>query len=146
MFEGNGIPGLSVKALTLAATILFATPALASDPLPCTDNRVLSQIHEHFKNAEQMAPPRRKMVSLNPREVLLGRPPASANRHATATTYIAASRYCEGRAEFDVGQPEPVYWRIDQVRDGADEAPRIDICHKQFDIFEDGCKAFRPGG
>lgn len=65
-------------------------------------------------------------------------------QYATATTYITASRYCEGRAGFDAGELEPVYWRLDQVKEAASESTRIDLCHKLWDQFEDGCKAYRP--
>jgi hypothetical protein len=131
----------------VALVTLIATPAAAADPLACTDTRVLQQIRENLQNAGQNAQPPRKLVDLTePREVLLGPPPRSANVHATATTFIATSRYCEGRAEYDAGTPEPVYWRLDVFKDGANESLRTDLCHKLFDQFDDGCKAFRPGG
>ncbi len=137
----------AVRIGAVALTTLIATPAIAADPLACTDTRVLQRIRDNLQNTGQNAQPPRKLVNLKePREVLLGAPPRSANTHATTTTFIAMSRYCEGRAEFDAGAPELVYWRLDQLKDGSNESSLIDLCHKLFDQFEDGCKAFRPGG
>lgn len=135
--------------LALTATVaafLFSPPAFAAAPLSCTDSNVLEQIRENLRNSGQTAQPPRKFSVLNAsREVLLGAPPRSANIHATKDTYIASSRYCEGRAEFEGSTSEPVYWRIDLYKDGADETSRIDVCHKLFDQFEDGCRIYRPG-
>lgn len=132
--------GGRAAAAGIAAAILFAPIAFADDPLVCTDRRVLQRIEENLQNASPQKPVELK----NPREVLLGAPPRSANQYATATTSIAASRYCEGRAEFEAGTLEPVYWRIDQLNDGPNESSRIDLCHRFFDLFDDDCKAFRP--
>lgn len=85
------------------------------------------------------------MPTAAPREVLLGEPPEGANTHATATAYVALSRYCEGSAEFSGGS-EPIYWRIDLTKDEGVEKMSFDICNRWFDIFEDGCMAFRPQG
>lgn len=138
---------LAIAAATFVASSLFATLAQAADPLACTDTRVLQRIGENLQNTGHNAQPPRKFVGLkDPREIQLGAPPRSANQYATATTFIVLSRYCEGRAEFVSGDAEPVYWRLDQVKDGASESTRIDVCHKLWDQFEDGCKAFRPGG
>ena len=135
-----------LAAVAIAATCLFAPAAFAVDPLACTDTRVLDQIRENLRNSGQSAQPPRKFAALKePREVLLGAPPRSANQYATKDTFIATSRYCEGRAEFDASMAEPVYWRLDLYKDGSDESTRIDVCHKLFDQFEDGCKAYRPG-
>jgi hypothetical protein len=135
----------AIGAVALATLIVI--PATAADPLACTDTRVLQRLRENLQNAGQNAQPPRKLVDLKePREVLLGAPPRSANIHATTTTFIATSRYCEGRAEFDAGAPEPVFWRLDVFKDGGNESLRTDLCHKLFDQFDDGCKAFRPGG
>jgi hypothetical protein len=139
-------PVREFAAAMIIATVLSAPPALAADPLACTDARVLEQIQENLRNSGQSAQPERRFSALKePREVLLGAPPPSANRYATKDTFIAISRYCEGRAEFDANGIEPVYWRLDLYKDGPDESTRIDTCHKLFDQFEDGCKAFRPG-
>jgi hypothetical protein len=139
----------TVGELAAAATIaifLFSSSALAADPLSCTDKRVLERIQENLRNSGQNAQPPRKFSALKePREVLLGAPPRSANQYATKDTFIAVSRYCEGRAEFSASAFEPVYWRIDLFKEGASESSRIDVCHKLFDQFEDGCKAYRPG-
>jgi len=137
---------MELIAATVAATCLFAPAAFAADPLACTDTRVLETIRANLRNSGQSAQPPRKFSALRePREVLLGAAPRSANQYATKDTFIAVSRYCEGRAEFDAGASEPVYWRIDLYKDGADESSRIDVCHKLFDQFEDGCKAYKPG-
>lgn len=134
-------------AAAIAATCLYAPAAFAADPLACTDTRVLEKIRENLRNSGQNAQPPRKFSTLKEqREVLLGAAPRSANQYATKDTFIAVSRYCEGRAEFDANMTEAVYWRIDLYKDGADESSRIDVCHKLFDQFEDGCRAYKPGG
>ena len=122
---------------------LAAAPAFAAEPPPCTDDNMLELVRSHFDNAAQMDP-QRKLVSLDLQTDRQGPPPASANLHATATTYIAVSRYCEARAQFDAGEPAPVYWRIDQMMDDGEESTRFDLCHAGFDMFEDGCQAFLP--
>jgi hypothetical protein len=135
-----------LAAASVTALFLLSAPAFAAAPLSCTDTNVLDLIRNNLRNSGQSAEPQRKFSALRePREVLLGPPPRSANVHATRDTYIAVSRYCEGRADFAAGTPEPVYWRIDLYKDGADESSRIDVCHKLFDQFEDGCVAYRPG-
>lgn len=135
-----------LAAAATTAVFLFSSSALAADPLSCTDKRVLERIQENLRNSGQNAQPPRKFSALKePREVLLGAPPRSANQYATKDTFIAVSRYCEGRAEFSASAFEPVYWRIDLFKEGASESSRIDLCHKLFDQFEDGCKAYRPG-
>ncbi|PSJ59006.1 hypothetical protein C7I85_18860 [Mesorhizobium soli] len=128
----------------LLATTAFATNAFAAEPPACMDEVMREQILGHLGNVEQMASGRR-LVGLAPVADVLVAPPASANQYATATTYISASRYCEARAEFDTGEAEPIYWRIDQMMDDGEESTRLDVCHRFFDVFEDGCKAFRPG-
>lgn len=134
-------------AAATTTIFLFSPSALAAAPLSCTDTNVLGLIQENLRNSGLNAQPPRKFSALKePREIQLGAPPRSANIHATKDTYIAISRYCEGRAEFDANTSEPVYWRIDLYKDGADESSRIDVCHKMFDQFEDGCRAYRPGG
>jgi hypothetical protein len=133
-----------VRALMLVAATAFATNAFAADPPACMAEVIREQIRGHIGNVEQMAKGRR-FIELAPVADVLAAPPATANQYATATTYISASRYCEGRAEFDAGAAEPIYWRIDQMMDDGEESTRLDICHRFFDIFEDGCKAFRPG-
>jgi hypothetical protein len=140
-------PTTTIAAFMIAASNMSVPPAAAADPFACADARVLQRIKENLQNTGQNAQPPRRLIDLKePQEVSLGAPPRSANQYATATTYIAASRYCQGRGEFDAGEPEAVYWRLDQVTDGADESTRIDLCHRLWDQFEDGCKAFRPGG
>ena len=133
-----------IRTSMLVAATAFATNAFATEPPACMDEVIREQIRGHLGNVEQMASGRR-FVELAPVADVLAAPPASANQYATATTYISASRYREGRAEFDAGEAEPVYWRIDQMMDDGEESTRLDICHRYFDIFEDGCKAFRPG-
>ncbi|WP_280821288.1 hypothetical protein [Pseudaminobacter soli (ex Li et al. 2025)] len=146
--EGAGNPFRSafrgIRTSMLVAAAAFATNAFAAEPPACMDEVIRGQIRGHLGNVEQMASGRR-FVELAPVADVLAAPPASANQYATATTYISASRYCEGRAEFDAGEAEPVYWRIDQMMDDGEESTRLDICHRFFDVFEDGCKAFRPG-
>jgi len=136
----------TLVAVATTTLWLFSPSILAAAPLSCTDANVLETIRNNLRNSGQDAqPPRKFSVLKEPREVLLGAPPRSANTYATKETYIANSRYCEGRAEFAAGSPEPVYWRIDLYKDGPEESSRIDVCHKLFDQFEDGCKAYRPG-
>lgn len=140
--EGTG----GILAATTVALALSVPPALATEPLSCTDRNVLERVRDNLRNSGRNAEPPRSFSALSePREVLLGAPPRSANRHATSVTFIVVSRYCEGRAGVGAGAPEPVYWRIDLVRDGTEESSRIDVCHKLFDPFEDGCLAYRPG-
>jgi hypothetical protein len=148
IFMRNRFKTVAKCAAAATATIfLFSSSALAGAPLSCTDSNVLQLIQENLRNSGQNAQPPRKFSALKePREIQLGAPPRSANIYATKETYIAVSRYCEGRAEFEANTSEPVYWRIDVYKDGADESPRIDVCHKMFDQFEDGCRAYRPGG
>jgi hypothetical protein len=137
----------TVKAVIAAiAVVALGDFALAADPPACADAKVLQQIRFQYEMAEQAArPPRQLSAIKDVREASLGPPPASANQYATAKTFIAISRYCEGRAEFDAGDAEPIYWRIDQAKDGPSEYTRIDHCSKRHDSFQDGCKWFRPG-
>src|SRR5688572_21293129 len=91
----------------IALCALLAAPALAADPLACDDERMLQQVRDNLQDPGGNAQPPRKLVELKePLEVQLGAPPPSASQYATATTYIAISRYCEGRAEFETGEPE----------------------------------------
>lgn len=130
----------------MVASFLFVPSTLAADQLACADTRALQRIRENLQNASQNARPPLKLSELkDAREVSLGAPPRSANTHATTTTFIAISRYCEGRAKFQAATPEPVYWRLDQFNDCANETSRIDLCHEFFDQFGDGCKTVRPG-
>jgi hypothetical protein len=137
-------PAKVVIAMTVL--VLFCDFSLAADPPACADVKVLQQIRFQYEMAEQAARPARKLAEIKDvREASLGPPPASANQYATAKTFIAISRYCEGRVEFDAGDPEPIYWRIDQAKDGPGEYTHIDHCSKRHDAFQDGCKWFRPG-
>jgi len=120
----------------------FGAPkdAAASAPAPpaCSDKNTLGTIRGQYQMAEQAAG--EKLVDIGDiRETLLGPPPRSANQYATATTFIAISRYCQGNARLASGLSEPVYWRIDTVKDGADTSIRLDHCSKRHDAFENGC-------
>ena len=124
-----------------------ATMALAAEPPACTDKKILSTVRAQYQFAEGSRPDADALADLaNIREVSLGAPPAAANQYATATTFIALSRFCEASAALKSGNADPIYWHIDQARDGASDYIRTDHCSKRHDVFADGCKGFRPGG
>jgi hypothetical protein len=120
----------------------FGAPkdAAASVPPPpgCADKNVLDKVRGQYQIADQTTG--EKLAEIDGvREVLLGPPPRSANQYATATTFIAISRYCEGTAKLASGLSESVYWRIDQVKDGPETDTRIDHCSERHDAFQNGC-------
>jgi hypothetical protein len=107
----------------------------------------MHKVQLQYAMSEQTEKEPRKLVRIDTiRELSLGAPPAAANQYATATTFIAMSRYCEGRAQLDPEGSEVVYWRIDQAKDGTEEYMRTDHCSKRHDVFADECKWWRPGG
>lgn len=141
----QSIPGRTTAALFALAALLALSSrsAAVADPLACDDDRVLEQVRANLQNTGQNAEPPRKFSGLKEtKEVRLGPPPRPVNQYATASTYVAVSRYCGGSATFETGEAEPVYWRLDRMKDGASESTIIEVCHRYWDQFEDGCKAF----
>jgi hypothetical protein len=121
--------------------------AKAAEPPRCDDAKILHTIRTQYEMAELSGSSSRKLTSIvEPREVSLGQPPAAANQYATAETFIALSRYCEGSAQLETGDPDPLYWRIDQAKDGAEESVRVDHCSERHDVFQDKCQRYRPEG
>lgn len=145
----NPLLTITLILAPIAGAATFAPPARAADPLACTDERVMQRIGAQYAAAEEMSaalkarPALRLAAIVEPREVGSADRPAALNQYATATTYIAASRYCRGRAEPEAGDSETIYWRVDLMKDGEDESIRIDFCSVRHDPFEDGCKAYR---
>lgn len=103
-------------------------------PPACSDRNILAKLRNQYR----LGGPQLVEIT-GPRETLLGPPPRSANQYATATTFIAVSRYCEGNARFASGVSEPIFWRIDQVKDDAEISTRLDSCTARIDPFENGC-------
>ncbi len=131
----------------VAGLIGSNTTSLAADPPACADADVLKKIQLQYELSAHVRDPTRKLVGIKDvREVGLGAPPPSANQYATSTTLIALSRYCEGQAQIEAGELDPMYWRIDQAKEGAGEYTRMNFCSKRYDAFADNCESSRPGG
>lgn len=138
------------KALILLAGMGLMLPssvARAAEPPLCDDAKMLHTVRFQYEMAEKSAGSSRKLTAIEEaREVSLGPPPVAANQYATAETYIALSRYCEGNATLETGDPDPLYWRIDQAKDGTEEYIRVDHCSKLHDVLQDECEWYRPEG
>jgi len=134
-----------LNSAILIAFLMCATSALGAEPPLCDDKKMVAKIPMTYFTAENREAPPGTIVRLEAiKETLLGPPPASANQYATPTTFVEMSRYCEGSAVLDTGKIEPIYWRIDQAKDGTEEYIRFDHCSAWLDIFEDGCSLVRP--
>lgn len=132
--------------LAAILTVSAAWPLRAADLPSCNDPKALHAVRMQYDMAEQALSVRRTLSELTGiREVSTGAPPAAANQYATATSFIEISRYCEANAKLEEGESEPVFWRIDRAKDGAEERIRFEHCSKRHDAFKDGCKWFRPG-
>ena len=101
--------------------------------LAATRHPVLERVRANLQNTGQNAEPPRNFSGLKEtKEVRLGPPPRPVNQYATASTYVAVSRYCGGSATFETGEAEPVYWRLDQMKDRTSESTRIEVCHQYW--------------
>lgn len=119
--------------------------ALAAEPAVCDDPDVLEKVAFQYEMSESTRDASLVLVGIT--EILdlsIGPPPEGANLYATQTTFIEASRYCEGLAEIGPEEPDPIYWRIDAVMEDGVESSRVDHCSVRHDTFEDGCLDYRP--
>jgi hypothetical protein len=134
-----------LNSATLIGLLMCATAALGAEPPLCDDEKMVAKIPMTYVSVENNEGQAGTIVRLEAiKETLLGPPPASVNQYATLTTFVEISRYCEASAVLDTGKIEPIYWRIDQAKDGTEEYIRLDHCSAWLDIFEDGCSLVRP--
>ena len=94
----------------------------AAEPPACDDEKMLLKVRMQYELAVTTTVP--FTLEVQP-AMTLGEPPAAANQYATATTFVEISRYCQGIVGAGSATPDPIWWRIDAVKDGADSYVRV---------------------
>lgn len=132
-----------IPLCTLASLLLGASTSImhAAEPPACDDEKMLLKVRMQYELAETTTAP----FTLEVQPVMtLGQPPAAANQYATATTFVEISRYCQGIVGAGSATPDPIWWRIDAVKDGADSYIRVDHCSVRHDVLQDDCEWMKP--
>ena len=130
---------LSASVLSVA-TVHLAAAEVPSEPPPCNDEAALRTIRSQYDFSETVRESKAVVAELKDiRETRFGPPPELVNQYATDTTYVTASRFCEAIAVLSSGESDPLYWRMDHLKDGDGASINYDHCSKRHDTFQDGC-------
>jgi hypothetical protein len=119
-------------ALLVVATMLTASSAMAAEPPSCDDPRVLAQIRLAYGAAAQAYELKHLESLESVQEIAVVERPASLDTERNRALHggypWSRSRFCRASLKLEAGLPDRVHFRIDGLKDGAEDQYQLTPC------------------